>query len=192
MSMAREVRDQCQRPPILDLLNAPYSCITHARQYLASIVSGKSSRLMMLWRHCGCSGLHEWYETCKDRVRLTRRLVMIADSSLYRRFTKIMRKRHWWILRVVDERISFTARLREAEDFFRRGMCCFYMGFAREVRRMAASGRDLLENPFWQTRLRFTARILTLQVADIEWRHGRTRQKSGHDGKDTMTQMVAA
>ena len=91
-----------------------------------------------------------------------------------------------------SERISFTARLREAEDFFRRGMCCFYMGFAREVRRMAASGRDLLENPFWQTRLRFTARILTLQVADIEWRHGRNHQKSGHDGKDTMTQMVAA
>ena len=41
MVRAREAMDQCARPPVFDLLYAPYSCITHVCQYSASLISEK-------------------------------------------------------------------------------------------------------------------------------------------------------
>ena len=191
MAKAREATDECKSPGVLDLLNPPYSCIVHARQYLASLLAGSSSRLILLWRHSGCNNVGEWYETCKDQVRLLRRSIMIADSSLFRRCERMYKRHHWWILREVDHRIPLATRLRQAEDFLRMRSCCLHIGFARKVHSLVSSAKELVETDLWTARLRFTARLLTMQCADIEWRHGRNRHKSNNHGKDSMTQMVA-
>ena len=117
MRQARELQDPCQRPSVLDYFNGPYSCITHSRQYLATLLLGKSTRLCFLWRPSGCNNLGEWYSSCPDSVRLLRRLAMIASCSLYRRHVCTARKHPWALLRLVDDRIPVFDRLREAEAF---------------------------------------------------------------------------
>ena len=116
---------------------------------------------------------------------------MIADSSLFRRCERMYKRHHWWILRVVDHRIPLATRLRQAEDFLRMRSCCLHIGFARKVHGLVSSAKELVETDLWTARLRFTARLLTMRCADIEWRHGRNRHKSNNHGKDSMTQMVA-
>ena len=71
MAKAREATDECKPPGVLDLLNAPYSCIVHARQYLASLLSGSSSRLILLWRHSGCNnvGVFPYFSYCQNDAK---------------------------------------------------------------------------------------------------------------------------
>ncbi len=77
-----------------------------------------------------------------------------------------------------------------ALKFFLTPLCCLPPGFARKVLNAILDYLDLL-SPEWVLRFRVLARLLTLQCADIEWRHGRNRSR-GHDhGKDSLTQMAA-
>ena len=188
MRRAQQVSDPCARPPILDLLNLSHSCIMHARQYLSSVIAGKSTRLILVWRHCQCGSLSEFYERCGDSVRLLRRMAMAANASLTRRY-KIM-KRPWVVFRLIDDRIDYATRFREACSFHRLRQCCVLPGFFRKLWSAISSADDLFLRP-WQDRLRRSAMLLTLQVADIEWRHGRNRKKAKHAGTDTMGQLAA-
>ena len=188
MRRAHQSSDSCARPPIVDLLSLPHSCIIHARQYLSSLVAGRSTRLILLWRHCSCESLPDFYDRCGDSVRLLRRMAMVANASLYRRYQ--ITKFPWVVLRVIDDRIDLATRVREADAFYRLAECCMLKGFFRKLRSSIASANDLFAS-IWQDRLRRAAQLMTLQVADIEWRHGRNRKRAQHSGLDSMTQMVA-
>lgn len=64
MRRAQEVEDPCRVPAILNLFDPARSVVTSSRQYLATLLHGGSSRLLLLWRMSGCDSYVAW---CRDR-----------------------------------------------------------------------------------------------------------------------------
>ena len=190
MRRACESEAPCGRPPVVDVFSAAMSPVVHARQYIATLLAERSSRMLLLWRLRGCEFLDDWHRDFPNDLRLLRRLILVADAAIYRRMTCRLRRYPWCLLSLIDERNSRLERLRLAEKFFRTPECCLPVGFAKKVLPQSQAGADLLEAE-WTRRLQLFARLLTLQCADVEWRHGRNRARAKNHGHNSIPQTIA-
>lgn len=119
-----------------------------------------------------------------------RRVVLVADVSLRRRLELRARAWPWRLLALADTRLSYADRLAVADAFVRMRACCVPPGLARNVLAMNPTADALLEPP-WIGRWHMFAKLVTLNVADVEWRHGRNRNKASHFHQNTMVQVAA-
>ncbi|CAK0893274.1 unnamed protein product [Prorocentrum cordatum] len=180
MRRARECPDPCGRPAVLDFFNDRFNPVVHARQYISTLLSGRATRLVLLWRIRQRESLQDWFGKHPEDIRLFRRLLLALDCALFRRHYCPSRRFPWGLVRLCDDRFSAAEREQLAEKFFRTPECCLHPGFARKVASALASSRELLTEK-WLARLRVLVRVLTLQVADVEWRHGRVRAPNPKD-----------
>lgn len=180
MSLAREARDPCRGPPSMDLFNDRYSLIVHVLQYIASVVRGASSRFVLLWRTSQCESYEDWCASRPNEVRMFRRMLLVATCAVYRRFVVRSRQAPWCLVSLADSRIDEHGRRRIAQQFLRSPPCCVCPGMARQILESPEKPSvDDLVGPVWSHRFSMLAALLTLQCADIEWRHSRNRKRSG-------------
>ena len=59
---SKDFIDPCTDPPLLDVTFAEASPATVALQYLASLVDGSPSRLVLLWRMAGCTSSTDFFD----------------------------------------------------------------------------------------------------------------------------------
>lgn len=68
--------------------------------------------------------------------------------------------------------------------------CCLKAGAARQLKKLGYSSFDFRQDNGWRVFWREVANIISMQVCDLEWRHGRNRNRSDKHGKtrhDTFT-----
>ena len=189
---ARDIDRHPDRVPVLDILHKPTSVLFVAQQYLASVLHGNGEgRVRLLW-------LYQNFETfaafCSERpaqVREFRRLLLVMAVSIYKRHTRTFDEWDVIILQFVDGRVSESEKdtLGKAWDELR--WCCARPGIARQLRKHGVTSTMLRESPLWQQFLLQWARVLSMLVADLEWRHGRNRGRSDSNGKTVLPNFVA-
>lgn len=74
--------------------------------------------------------------------------------------------------------------------FLNKRACCVPPGFARKLHARALAAGVVAERwplePYWQNFFYWFAHLLTLQCADVEWRHARNRARSNKYGQTGM------
>ena len=140
----------------------------------------------------GCSSLEEWYEKCGPQVRAMRRFCLLASCWVYRRHWCRWSEFPWLLAGLADRRRPLPARRDIAGDFLRAAPCCLRAGMARRLRlRDPPLTVDELTSPEWVEVWYYFGILVTMQVADIEWRHGRNRRRNQKDGQSCLAQFTA-
>ena len=192
MKCASDVEDPCRPPRLMDMVNPAWSPVRHALQYLSTLLDGKSSRLVLLWRLAGCGSLSEWYAQRPLDVRRFRRLCLLVSGWIYRRHECKWNQFPWLLVGVADKRRSMADRRKIIRTFDRTRVCCLRPGMSRSLRSREDWSEDLLLTVDWLTVLFFFALLVTMVVADVEWRHHRNRARSNPFGKTCIAQFYAA
>ena len=69
--------------------------------------------------------------------------------------------------------------------------CCLPPGFARQLRQSGITAQQLCEDEELRRFLRWVAQLVGQQIVDLEWRHGRNRQRSHPHGQSRVDGFVA-
>lgn len=140
----------------------------------------------------GCSSLDEWYEKCGTQVRTMRRFCLLASCWVYRRHQCQWGEFPWLLAGLADRRRPLSERRRIASDFLRAAPCCLRAGMARRLRlRDPPLTVDQMVSPEWVEVWHYFALLVTMQIADIERRHGRNRKQNNKNGQSCLAQFVA-
>ena len=180
MRRGREVFDDRQVPAACDMARESCSPVILALQYASTLLCGRSSRLRLVFAPLACDSVQAWYEGFPDQVRLLRRLILVVAGSIHRR-GKLYRS--WAILLVglADPRLSSEEKSALRAEFRQAHPCCIPAGLARKLHQRGFAAEELDEGA---TRfLLYYALVLTMQCADLEWRHGRHRRRSHQHGQ---------
>lgn len=187
---ASECEDPCSQPPVFDMQHPRYSPLTLACQYLSGLLDRTAERLILLWRTSGHETVEAWFQHAPGEVRDFRRIVMVANCGIYRRHVCRYRSFPWLLCAIADERRPLSERRSIALLFTSASSCCLRPGFANRLHARDLAPEDLLSPP-WSQVLRFFAVVFSMQVADVEWRHGRNRQRTHRHGQTSWHQFVA-
>ena len=80
-------------------------------------------------------------------------------------------------------------------SFLDKPSCCLPAGFARKLQAKALAAqpesRDWYSDSSWCLFWWFYAQVITLQCADVEWRHGRNRARNNQHGFSGWSQFVS-
>ena len=191
MKCASDVEDPCRPPRLMDMVNPAWSPIRHALQYLSTLLDGRTSRLVLLWRLAGCGSLNEWYAHRPLDVRMFRRVCLLASGWIYRRHECKWNQCPWLLVGVADKRRSMADRRKIIRTFERTRICCLRPGMSRSLRSREDWSEDLMLSDVWLTVLYFFALLVTMVVADVEWRHQRNRADSHMFGQTCIAQFSA-
>ena len=186
MKLAKEKSDPCRAPEVLEALDPRRSIVFAVRQYLGAMVKGLAPRLRLLWQPAGAFA--KWCATNPDGVRCLRRALLLLDCSIYRKHQKPLDNWTWQLLRLCDHCTTQADHAKIRNNFFQVLPCCLQPGFVQHVHAATSRPDDLMEEK-WMVRLQMLARLLTMQTADVEWRHARNHWKAGASGS-TLGQMA--
>ena len=95
--------------PMLDMLYDRASPLPVSMQYIASLLDGTNSRLLLAFRHSHAS-YQEWCAAQGSEVRACRRFFLVAGLALYRRHWLVYHRLPWSLLKLVDPRTSQSER----------------------------------------------------------------------------------
>ena len=180
MRLAKETDDVGKLPGVFDMISPERSPVTASLQYYGSMIAGKTARLILFWAAAGFSSIDAWFEACPDQVRTLRRLLLAAASQVYHRLSRYMK----WpllLLMLVDPR-SMRLPSDLLQEFHNLRPCCLPAGLARRLRELGF-GASLVLSVAEKKFLRALARLITMVVADVEWRHARNRARSHKNGQ---------
>ena len=141
-------------------------------------------------RVAGCSSVAAWNLDCPQQVRDMRRCLLVAASWVHQRFSRRLAQWPWKLLSLGDDRFSEECRKAIWLEYLDEAPCCLQAGMARQIQaeaRAHPSGREWLRDEMWIQFWRDLGQMVTLQIADVEWRHSRNRSRSNKDGKTAFT-----
>ncbi|CAK0896531.1 unnamed protein product [Prorocentrum cordatum] len=194
MKAASDLEGPCRPPRLMDVVYPPFDPTLHALQYLGSMLSGNVSRLILVWRTAGCETFQMWCRQCKGQVRRLRRCCLLTACWLYRRHLLKYDRYPWLLATLADTRRPEAEREAVASRFLNTQSCCLREGMARKLKahleQGSATARDMLQGT-WMHIWFYFAVLVTMQVADIEWRHGRNRSRSNKHGQTSVSQFTA-
>ena len=178
LSCCREVQDLSIPPKTLDAVSGRTSPFVVVLQYFSTLLRGRGSRLVLLFRAAGCSSFNDWLAGFSDDVMQFRMAISVASSWVFRRHLKDVETAPWSLMAVADGRLPLNQRLQVAESFCRLPPCCCRPGFARRLRTLNIAPQALLTSA-WQKTFLEVARTVRFGVASIEWRHAWNRRYAG-------------
>ena len=112
-------------------------------------------------------------------MRVLRRLIFVAVAGVYRKhynYNKLMRF-PFRLAALADTRLKMSEREDVANEFVSTNKCCARAGMARRMLALGLSPVALC-GAFWRRVLYFFAFLVTCQMADVERKHRRNRQRS--------------
>ena len=72
-------------PPLMNLLNFPYSAIIWVLQYLTTLLWGESPRIQIIYARRGYASLHEWQQKEPGEVQYLRAVIDQTICLVYER-----------------------------------------------------------------------------------------------------------
>ena len=136
---------------------------------------------------CSCWGRRLFpQERFPDQVRSLRRLLLVVAGSLHKRHVLTFGAISWRLLQLADPRVDDASRRLIATKWTCSSECCLAPGFARQLKVQGVSADNLRDDPIWRSLFMQFACVISQQVCDLEWRHGRNRARSNHSGKSTF------
>jgi hypothetical protein len=147
---AKSSRDNARAPPLLDMLHRDLSPLTAALQYLAGLLCSSRSRDCDLWqllyRWQGFADVDEWMAQRPGELRLTRRIILLASSWVYRRHLVCFQDWPWALCSLADVRVPESQHADIVSRWDSMNMCCVPPGFAASLKRRGITG-DMLRTP---------------------------------------------
>ena len=183
--------DNPKRIPVLDMNFKPRSPLTASAQYIATMMTGQSDRLILLWGR-EFSSYEEWCARRPKMIRSVRRLLLVTSLSIYRRHSKTFCILQWRISSLCDFRVSRTEREEIAADYASTSWCCIPPGALRDLKLKDVSADSLLDGPAWHEYLFWRAKMVSAQVCDLEWRHGQNRRRCHANGQTRVSTRCAS
>ena len=178
------------RDGFLDMLFEPVSPLQSALQYLASMLTGESARLVLLWRPIAGS-YAEFCARRPDLVRDFRRCILVTAASMYRRHSCVYGDLTWAISKLADSRVPMQERCDLASAFEAVEPCCIASGAIRHLKAAGITGAALLKEEQWHEYLRWRCHMIMQQVCDLEWKHAGNRARSHEHGQTKVSTMIA-
>ena len=184
ISSSSESMHYTRPPPICDMVNEVLSPIITVRQYYATLLSSANHpRLLLLTRACRCANMAELRTHYPDIVARLRRVLLAADSWVYRKHFMEYDDVPWKLSTIGDERVPMTVQMKVAREVFALPDCCTDEFFTRRLRLLfpwliAA----MLACPFWSKAFQFWAGLIKLTICTLECRHGRNRRSCSGSG----------
>ena len=160
-------------------------------QYVSSFLGGQNERLRLLWQRQGAACYAAWLVACPTQVRLVRRVFLLLAGSLYRRHWLVYQTFPWCLLAFGDRRAPPRALDDLASRFEATNRCCMPDGMAKQMKDGGVSGNALRTDPELRRFINQVGRLVAQQIVDLEWRHGRNRQRSHQHGLTRMATFVA-
>ena len=164
--------------PIFDLVHDAFSPLVLARQYLSSILRGKSSRLKLIFLKCGCASIAELHVEQPATIAALRRAALTCDGWLYRKHYKPLRGYPWKLASIADKRLPRAFRRALAVEFLSDCDMCMDKYFSRRFRNthlVDVTPDELVDSEFYQNILFYWAQSIQIHIAGIETRHARNR-----------------
>jgi hypothetical protein len=193
MRRAREVDRRPDCIPLLDMLRPESSPLLVARQYISTLLAAGpgADRLQLVWRYQGFASYGDWRAALPQQVRELRRLLLCAAVGLHRRHAVTFKRMTWRLVQLCDPRVAESDKDRLAREWDASHACCLAPGFARELKKMQVTGEEMRTSSVWRHFLLQFGRLVSQQVCDIEWRHGRNRRRSHQSGQTRFNTFVA-
>ena len=157
----------------MDMLNQSHSPLTFAMQYVGTLLQGAGSRLCLLWIPSGVGSIDEWYAAHPDKVRACRRLWLLVAGHLHQRHRRHYTSWPWKLCGVADKRRTVEERRALAEEFR-----ALPPGLARRLHCRNLTVAYMINDPVAQVFFASLAKLATMTIADVEWWHGRHRERS--------------
>ena len=193
MRRAREIDRRPDCIPLLDMLRPESSPLLVAQQYISTLLAAGqgADRLQLVWRYQGFDSYAEWFAALPLQVRELRRLLLCAAVGLHRRHAVTFKRMTWRLVQLCDPRVAEPDKDRLAQEWDASPACCLVPGFARQLKEMQVTSQELRVSPVWRQFLLQFGRLISQQVCDIEWRHGRNRGRSHQHGQTRFNTFVA-
>ncbi len=173
------------------MLRVDESPAQQCAQYLAHLLLEEPSRLQLLWRTAGCENLTQWCAQHECSMQILRRAVLVGAASLHLRLVSVLRQFPWRLCELADGRTPLEVREKIAREFDAARACCLPPGVARELKASGVTGQELLTSEAWHQVLWEWSKLVTLQIADVEWRHRRCRSRLNRLGQSRYSHFVA-
>ena len=169
---ASEVRNR-QSPATFEYINPLRSPIVAALQYLTSLLSGDSPRLVLLYARHGLGSFAEWMESCPDEALCLKHGAITVIAWISERHHRLFSEPPLLDLSLGDTRLSKAAKEDHIARICTRASCCTPWGYARDMTRKHPS---FLRSPQHAAIIYRTAQMMVNVIADIECRHARCRR----------------
>ncbi len=168
-------------PPLLNLIWERRSVVTKAMQWYGTLLSGKCSRLRLLWQtHDGCDSLAAWQRQYPEHARLLYRMVVFAAAWVQRRHGLYVLKqgqRRWPLsLFALGDARRASEHAVVARDFMQMRPCCLPPGMARQLRLHPDMSEALLCSGPQQEAFFGASAMAWVSMSDIEGRHAKSRR----------------
>ena len=122
-------------PPIADFVNPCLSPLTYVRQFYAKLLSGVHPRLQLLLKYCGCDTMRELKVKHPGTFVILRRLLLTADSWVFRRHCReVFDRWPWKLVMLADPRVKQDLKLQIAKHLFKTNACCLDELLSRRLR----------------------------------------------------------
>ena len=170
--MASAARDVCAPPPICDLVWKEASPITAVLYYLACLLMGQGTRLILLYGAYGFKNFADWAASPNYRQHLLifRRTVMAAASFVWRHhYLSIVVQWPFPLAMLVDVRVPWRHRFNLGRLFVTIDLDHLDLYFGQRLRSRVGSVFELFSQK-WQLGLLSWARSIRGTVCKVAWR----------------------
>ena len=117
------------------------------------------------------------------QVRELRRLLLVVAGALYKRHVLVYGATCGRLRQLCDPWVDDVSKRLIVAKWANSSECCLTPGFARQLKTQGVTVEALLHDLAWRSLLIQFARVISQQVCDIEWRHGRNRARSHKSGQ---------
>ena len=173
LATASERRNR-HAPTVFNFIDERRSPVTTALQYMSKLLSGRCSRMILLWKRKGFASRDDWAQSCPDDILLVRHTWVTIVAWIDERHRKQFKQWQLKLLMLGDARQTACGREGCLDEFYGHRPCCLRWGLARRVREQRP--RCELESPRWSAMLYRTASMIMCGIPDVECRHARNKQ----------------
>jgi hypothetical protein len=167
---------KCAVPEMFNLVSPNFSAVVVVLQYYAALVTGRSSRLILLWSTASCKSFEEWCRKHPAEVYILRRAVLISETWIRRRIHGPATSWPWKLAVAADGRQPVAMRRGVAEDFLKSELCCLDPHAGRRLRHVSRVCNDFLISAAWSDAVHCWLRTVRLVMSSVENKHARNRQ----------------
>ena len=186
-------KSQDSQPPILDIVSTSHTPLRIVSHYFATLLSGSSSRLILIWRQDHCDSFAEWCQQFPERSQQLRDLILVGDAWFHRKVVQTFLCWPWVIAKLADPRETVEARTSIASLFLAMELCCLDEFFCRRLRMKLPPGiaaADLVTYRFLIMALLAWAWCVDVAASSVENQHALNRSLEGMACENVMSGYV--
>ena len=178
LKFAHAAPDDEAWPLLMQELRLPSSKVVCVLQYLATLLCGKGSRLVLLEQLHRPFSSHDWVRECPEEALAVRARLLLIAASLDRRHACNVDRWPFKLYSLADARMSPAEHESIIAQFWKKQPCCLPAGFARELRKTTTEKEFRADLPAFRWMLLMSALITKMSIAGVERRHAVHKQQA--------------